>query len=154
MKKQNQIAKIEPDQSATLVKYQIVQASSFCLPFTLVDVGVEPMACVAIAILCCAVLPPASLMLMRRPWSDTISVAIMSTVGGTILAVLMASMIRPDQLIYGGMLKHHIPLTLPIMFLLIIVLAVPALVQILWDFNAPPKSLPPPRPELIEEHES
>jgi hypothetical protein len=134
------------------LKYEIVQVCSFTLPFTLLDLGFDRMVCCALAILSCALFPPVISMLDRRPWSDTIVMAVMSTVFGSITAAIIGAMLTPDQLIYGAMLKHHIPVTLPIMLLMIVTITIPALVQILWDFNSRPKPLPPPDFDLIDEH--
>ncbi|RTL36053.1 MAG: hypothetical protein EKK48_27245 [Candidatus Melainabacteria bacterium] len=141
MTQQNEIAKLESSQNGAILKYQIVQAFSYCGPFMLVDLGVKPLICGVITIICCAILPPLTMILLKKPWKETIMIGVSSTFFGAFFAAMMCAMLRPDQFIYGGMLKHHIPVTLPIILFEMVAVGIPALVQLLWDFNARPKPL-------------
>lgn len=107
----------------------------------LVDLGVKPLTCGIITVICCSVLPSLTLIFLKKTWKETILVGISSTFFGAFFAAIMCAMLRPDQFIYGGMLKHHIPLTLPIILFEMFAVGVPAMVQLLWDFNAKPKPL-------------
>lgn len=142
--------------SATL-KYQVVQACSYCVPFMLVDVGVKPMVCGMLTIFCCATLPTLTVILLKRPWREVVFIALSSTLFGAIISSIACSMLHPEKLIYGFMLSNHIAVTLPIMFFLTIALVIPAMVQQVWDFNArlkPLPPLPPLTPELLQDQES
>ncbi|MBS2004102.1 MAG: hypothetical protein JST44_21535 [Cyanobacteria bacterium SZAS LIN-5] len=81
------------------------------------------------------------MILLKKPWKETIMIGVSSTFFGAFFAAMMCAMLRPDQFIYGGMLKHHIPVTLPIILFEMVAVGIPALVQLLWDFNARPKPL-------------
>lgn len=124
-----------PTELGSIVKFQMLQASCFCMPFMLVDVGATPFSCGLLAVASTAILTPLLLMVLKRPWLETIMLTITSIVFSMVLSALVGVLLRPNQLIYGYMRANHIPVTLVFVILLTFTLIIPMLVYVLWNSN-------------------
>ncbi len=137
-------------QRSAIMTFQMLQASCFCMPFMLVDVGAMPFSCGLLSVFCSAILSPILLMSLKRPWYETILLTTTSVIFSLVFSGLVCTLLQPDQLIYGYMLAKHIPVTLPIVILLILTIVIPMLVQMLWDSNKRTPSLSETTPSLSD----
>jgi hypothetical protein len=149
-KSKNQVSKLDTAQRSAMMKFQMLQASCFCMPFMLVDVGAQPLSCGLLSTICTAVLAPILLMSLKRPWHETILLTTTSVLFSLVFSGLVCTLLQPDQLIYGYMLAGHIPVTLPIVILLTLTIVIPMLVQVLWDSNKRTPSLSETTPLLSD----